>query len=234
MQRSGFEVFRYETKSLEAALIQKLARTISGLNASLTLLASGYVQELTAILRMLDEFTEDITFLCFATNSAEDEKLIRNYLDDFYQEDFSDLSKPFLSTLSRKIPPRKKIHAAIARNPHQSSNPSDVQALHGVLGQAHSGFVHAASVHILEMYGGNPPNFHISGMAGTPRVAEYERYLWNYFYRGLLALMSIALKFGEKDLLGSLYAFRAHIELESGNTDWPEGYEMFKNLKKKS
>ena len=59
----GHLEFRYEPKSLEAALIQKLARTISGLHAILALLRTGLYQEVGVLFRVLDELNEDISFL---------------------------------------------------------------------------------------------------------------------------------------------------------------------------
>ena len=54
---------RYNIHRMEIAIIQKLARCISGLNASLLLLEAGYTQELGALFRTLDEFHEDKAFL---------------------------------------------------------------------------------------------------------------------------------------------------------------------------
>lgn len=58
-------VFRYLERSIHQAIIQKLARIISGLHAARILLSFGFVQELGALQRMLDEFQEDVTFLSY-------------------------------------------------------------------------------------------------------------------------------------------------------------------------
>ena len=62
-ERDGFPAFRYEDQSVEQALIQKAARIASGLNAAFVLLLAGHLQELRAIYRMLDEFSDEIVFL---------------------------------------------------------------------------------------------------------------------------------------------------------------------------
>ena len=69
----GF-VFRYVEQTIHQAIIQKLAKIISGLHAARILLDHGFVQELGALQRMLDEFQEDITFLSYAV-----------IYDDFYR-----------------------------------------------------------------------------------------------------------------------------------------------------
>ena len=93
VKRGSYHVFRYEKQSIEAAVIQKLARVISGLHASLLLLSGGFVQELGVIFRTLDEFNEDILFLCQAIRTGKVTELHRKYLDIFYQEEFDKIYK---------------------------------------------------------------------------------------------------------------------------------------------
>ena len=135
ISRGSYHVFRYEDKSVEAAVVQKCARLISGLKASLVLLRSGYVQELGAMFRMLDEFNEDILFLCQAIRTGELTELHKKYLDAFYQEEFDNPDSAFLSTQRRSTISRQKIHAAISQIPEQKLNPSDNQELHRTLSQ---------------------------------------------------------------------------------------------------
>jgi hypothetical protein len=220
VSRGSYNVFRYENQSVEAAVVQKCARLISGLNASLVLLRTGYVQELGALFRMLDEFNEDILFLCQAIRNGELTELHRKFLEAFYQEEFDKPDNAFLSTQSRPMIPRRKILAAIARIPEQELNPSDCQELHRSLSQAYSGFVHAASPQVMDMYGGDPPRFHVSGMQGTPRIPEFEEDAWNYHYRALLSIMMVALSFKQHELLKELYAFRGYVEQKSRRTEW--------------
>ena len=52
--RTSF-VFRYANNGIREAIVQKLARSISGLNAVFVLLRTGYVQEVGVLLRTLDE-----------------------------------------------------------------------------------------------------------------------------------------------------------------------------------
>jgi hypothetical protein len=46
-------LFRYQEQNVHQALVQKLARLISGLHAARLLLAHGFLQELGALKRML-------------------------------------------------------------------------------------------------------------------------------------------------------------------------------------
>lgn len=223
--------FRYEKQSLEAAVIQKLARVISGLHASLCLLDGGFSQELGGIFRTLDEFNEDILFLCQAIRTGDVTKLHQQYLDFFYQEEFDEPNDPFLSKQKRPTIPRKNIHAAIAKIPENEINRSDSQELNRTLSQAYSGYIHGASGHIMEMYGGNPPRFHLSGMLNTPRLEASIQDAWNYFHRGLGSTMIIAIAFGEQELLQELLSFCQYFEKQSDQTEWESPEKMVKKIK---
>jgi hypothetical protein len=84
------------------------------------------------------------------------------------------------------------------------------------LSQALSGYVHAASVHVLEMYGGNPPRFRVSGMRGTPRETTFVKQAAHYFSRSLAMLMLAAHGLGDTSLFEELRALRDRFETAAG------------------
>jgi len=224
--------YRYNNKSLKAAIIQKLARVVSGLHASIVLLEGGYVQELGAIFRTLDEFNEDIIFLCAGLRARELSDLHNKYLEYFYQEEFNIPNNPFLSDQKRPTIPRKKIRAAICGMKEYPLNPSDAAEVHRTISQAYSGYVHGASPHIMEMYGGHPPKFYVSGMKGTPRIAQFASNCSDYFYRGLHSIMLISLSFNEKAFFDKLVEFRKYFEIESDKTDLDKYEGYIKKIKR--
>lgn len=231
VKRGTYHVFRYKKQSIEAAAIQKLARIISGLNASLLLLKHGFVQELCVIFRTLGEFNEDIIFLCKAMQSVVITELHQKYLNSFYKEEFNVPDNPFLSEQNRLTIRRKKIHAAVAKMSENELNSSDAIELKRTVSQAYSGYIHGASVHIMDMCGGNPPEFYLSGMLNTPRISESIKDTWNYFYGGLISVMMVATSFNEQKLLADLYSFRTYFEKQSGRTEWEHPESMIKKLK---
>src|SRR5437016_1486823 len=83
----GF-AFRYVEKTLHQALVQKLARCVSGLHAARLLSMEGLVQEQGVLQRMLDEVQEDITFLACSVVFNDTTPLHAAYLDAFYEEEF--------------------------------------------------------------------------------------------------------------------------------------------------
>lgn len=214
--RHGLPAFRYEKQSLEQALVQKAARVVSGLHASLLLLHAGHLQELRAIYRMLDEFGEDIVFLGDVIVSGQLGDLHKEYLDDFWAEEFDVEGKPFQSRQKRKRVRRAKIQAAIARQSVFPMNPSDGQRIHETLAKTYAGYVHGASPHIMEMYGGQPGRFHTSGMLGTPPFEFAIREAANYFYRGLLNVLYVAMLLRCAQAEGSLREIKNHFESVTG------------------
>ena len=214
----GF-VFRYQEKSVHQALIQKLARIVTGLHAARILLEKGFVQELCVLQRMLDELQEDVTFLSYGIIFGELTGLHKKYLTAFYEEDFDNPHDPVTSANKRVMIPRKKIRAYIVRMDKSANrNPSRGVEVSKFLQKAYSGFVHAASPHIMDMYGGNPPRFQVSGMRGTPKIVAHSSDLWNYFFRGILAFLFSAKAFGNDRLVGKLLSYRDQFEEQSSTS----------------
>ena len=185
----GHQYFRYEEKSIQQAIVQKLARMVSTLRAAYLLLDHGFVQEVGALQRILDELQADVIFLRTGVDDLTD--LHRKYLSAFYEEEF-DAEDALGSTQKRPMIPRKKIHAHNARQyaklPAKALDPSRGSELQRTLLKTYSGYVHAASPHIMDMYGGIPPRFHMKGLRGTPLYESHRRDLTNYFRRGLFAV----------------------------------------------
>ena len=208
--------FRYTEKTIHQAIAKKLARIVSGLYAARILLEAGFLQEQAALQRMLDEFQEDVTFLSLAVIFDDVTDLHRRYLDAFFEEEFDKPEDPVASTQRRPMVPRENVRAYIARIEGDGLNPSRGVALGRTLSKAYSGYVHGASPQIMEMYGGNPPHFHVSGMRGTPRVEDYQDDLWNYFYRGICAFGFAAKAFGDESLFESIGRFGDQVAKASG------------------
>lgn len=216
--RNSF-VFRYANKGIHEALIQKLARTISGLNAVAVLLTAGYVQETGVLFRTLDELHEDIFFLASAeTNGARTDRHTQ-FLEAFYSEAVYFRPEGSLDIQKPNLVPRKKIRAHTMNTLGQGVNVSKALTAGESLGTAYSGYVHAASEFIMNMFDGNPARFHIQGMRGTPRVADYAKSAQHYVYRGLMATIIVAKAFGDASLVGELYGFL--VSYESANDRRP-------------
>lgn len=211
-------VFRYREKTIHQAMVQKLARVVSGLHAAQLLLEKGFLQEQAAIQRMLDEFHEDVLFLAYAAINGELTALHQEYLDAFYREEF-DAPTALASSQNRSMVPRKKIRAYVAKVALQGFDPSTGVTLSHTIHSMYSGFVHGASPHIMDMVEGNPPRFHIHGMGGTSRYEDHRYDLYNPFFRAIIALAVVAKTFGDEELFRSLQAYHLEFDKLSGRNN---------------
>lgn len=209
-------VFRHVEKTIQQALVQKAARLISTLHAIDVLLLNGHLQEQATLQRILDEIGEDIFFLAAAITNDQITDRHRQYLEEFYAEEFPDPGNLTARHQKPNMVPRKKIRAYVNRVLSTDPNPSRLSDIGESVSSIYSGFVHASSPQIMDMCGGDPPLFHIEGMLGTPRMAEHIRDAWNYYYRGLTAITVIAKAFGDKPLVDTMYQYIVKFEETSG------------------
>ena len=208
-------VFRYEKHTPEIVAVQKLSRISTGLKASMALLHLGLYQELGSMFRMLDEFREDVHLMCNAIRNQGTSDVQQRFIEEFFQEEF-DSDSPLESTQKRDRIQRKKIQAALAKTSKEVLNPSDAQGVARTLAKVFSGYVHGSSVHILEMYGGNPPHYYLNGMRGTGHEMTFEKTAQICFLRSLCAFFDAAMAFGMDDLAQSIDQF---MEQHYGKTE---------------
>ncbi len=214
VEDESYPRWRFPNEGVAEAVLLKGARIISAINSLLYLLRGGYVQEMGVICRTIDEFFIDIVFLLEGFPDKELSAPQRQFLEDFYQEEFDRPESPLESTQKRKTVRRQKVHAAAGRIMGEVVDTQQAQELFRTLGNAYSGYVHAAYPHVMELYGGNPPKFHLNGMLNTPRAEEAVENLKHYFYRGIQAFMFIARAFNNQPVFNGLKRVRAEFEKE--------------------
>ncbi|NDP47516.1 MAG: hypothetical protein GZ085_03825 [Sulfuriferula multivorans] len=210
----GF-VYRYTEKTIYQALILKLARSISTLRAVDVLLLHGLLQEQASLHRILDEIQEDILFLAAAITNDEITKRHEQYLFAFFAEEFPDPKNTLARHEKPNLPPRKKIRAYVTRVLSTDPNPDQAHNVGEIISSVYSGYIHASAPQTMDMYGGEPPQFYLSGMHETPRMQEHINDAWNYFYRGLMSAIVIAKAFGDKSLVDVMYEYIKRFELTS-------------------
>ena len=166
------------------------------MRAALLLLRNGFVQEQAILHRIIDETNEDIIFLVYAVTNDTVTDLHKQFLESFWEEEIDESGNVMDSKQKRPMIPRQKIRAYLANIKGVELDPSRGVELSRTISKAYSGFVHGASPHIMDMYGGNPPHFHTKGMLGTPRMEEHADDLWNYMYRSFLSHIAVAKALG--------------------------------------
>lgn len=208
--------FRFKEKDIYQAIMQKLARAQSAVRAAYVLLKNGFVQEQAILHRVIDETNEDILFLVYAVTNDTITELHKRFLDAFWEEEIDESETLIDSKQTRAMIPRKKIRAYIANVERAVLDPNRGIELSRTLSKAYSGFVHGASPHIMDMYGGDPPHFHTKGMHGTPRMEEYANDLWNYMYRTFLSHIVVAKALGAEKHVEILNQHKLRFEKNAG------------------
>ena len=215
VKNESYPRWRFPNEGVAEAVLLKGARIISALNSLLYLLRGGYVQEMGVICRTIDEFFIDITFLLEGFPDKELSAPQRQFLKDFYQEEFDRPESPLESTQKRKTVQRQKLYAAVGRIFSDVVDTQQAQELFRTLGKTYSGYVHGAYPHVMELYGGYPPKFHLNGMLDTPRAEEWIENAKHYFYRAIQALMLIAGAFKNLPVFNGLDRVRAEFEKDA-------------------
>ena len=224
--------FRHAEKNDLLQSWLKCVRAVSTLNASLVLLDHGFFQEIGALCRGVDEFTQDVLFLGTCLGDEGPSKQQRQLLEEFFQEEFADLENPLTSVQLRNRVPRSKVLAGIGRIRGSPINPSDSQALHASLYKAFSGYVHGAYVHIMEMYGGprDSLRFHMNGVDSEERYEEWIDAIASCLFRTVIAVQIVARRCGDDELSGVVENILDAFD-QRGQSKAEDPQEMLKRLK---
>jgi hypothetical protein len=234
VESGGRQLFRHREKNDLLLSQLKCVRAVSSLNACVILLQHGYVQEIGALCRCIDEFNQDVFFLGTPLGEDGPSEQQKCLTQEFFQEEFDKIDSPFRSSQQRTRVPRKKVLAGIARVSGQPLNPSDTQEMHRTVHNAFSGYVHGAYVHIMESYGGGPGNlhYHMCGLSGTPRIPEWTKALLNYVYRTMHSVEVVAKRCDDAAAVQAIQSARFSLETDTGvGLDDPK--EILEKMKRK-
>lgn len=224
---NGMPVFRHQRKNDLLLSYLKLVKIASHQNAAIVLIRAGYVQEVYGLCRMIDEAIEDIYFMAMPLDAGKPSSHQRKLIDEFYQEEFS--GEDFVQSYQeRNRVPRRKVRAGVSRiiGDRIDGWDQDQELKTGAaLAGAFSGFVHGAYVHLMELFGGNPPRFHTRGVLGTPRIQECLENQVNYAYRSLLTAELVGHRTNREDVVYEALDLTVSLARRT-NCIGPEGIKM--------
>lgn len=230
---SGQKQYRYDQHTLYHVAFLKGVRIASGLNACMCLIRGGFAQEVMAIVRTLDDFNDEMTFILENVESGSPSKQQEKFLKDFFQEEFLNPNNPLLNKERRDTVSKKNIWASVARQTGSYANPSDLQKMSQVTNDALSGYVHGSYPHIMEMFGGSPSHFHVNGMSGTPRIPMCIQQVEIYTHRSIMTFDILARNLGLAPLSKFLLETRDYFEKETGYTQPDDLNKVIRTLKKR-
>lgn len=225
---SGQKQHRYAKNTVYHIAFLKGVRVVSGLNACLFLLQGGFIQESMVIIRTIDDFLHEMVFILEKAETGQLDDHQNKFKEDFFREEFKNPNNPLLNETRRETVPKKKIWASAARQMGSYLNPSDLQKMFQVNNDALSGYIHGAYPHIMEMYGGRPPKFHVTGMKAAPRVRMCISQIELYTHRAIMVFEGFAKTLGSQELLEYLHETREYFEKQ---TDYVQPSDLNKHLR---
>ena len=226
--------FRYPHQSDTLLCFLKGVKLISTLNGALVLLNAGCVQECSALFRVAIDCYTDIMFWLLPGDGDKPSQNQDRFFDEFFQEEFEDPAYPLGSQQKRDSVPRKTIMASVAKLTKDTLNPSDGHSTFLTLHRAFSGYLHGAYPHIMELYGGEPPRFHMSGMPNTVRETEGLAQFTTELYRAIMVSELVARKLGLDDRRQAIRVLLVEYETTLGVKSREKPEVLVRGAKKRS
>jgi len=202
-------VFRFEKPDVREYAILQCIRIVSGLRATLHLLAKGYFQEAGVIARTLLEFSHNLNFIHEGFVNKERVPRINKRIQQYFSEHTRTAEERMAKSKKGATFIRKKVYAAIGRMLGKD-NPYRFQQIAKVLEDAYSGYVHGNYINIMEMYNGGKQRFETSGV--LPRTTEWLHYIALIVHPILNQFSTIAIAFNLKELESILIKKRKDLE----------------------
>lgn len=204
--------WRFKEQLPEQAVVVKLARLLSALQAAKILLDSGLVLDVGASKRIFDEMVEDVLFVLGSLGLEGTTSQHERFLKEFWQEEFDVLETAKLTNLDRDRLPRKKIRTFNSKLKGVNIDSEARKNVQEVLGKTYSGYVHGSAAHTMEIYGGENPRFNVFEMKFTPPWNTQAEDLKHYFHRAVCIFGIVAGAFSDQLLLGKLLILRTQLE----------------------
>lgn len=121
--------------------------------------------------------------------------LKKEYLDNFFHEEYDNPYSAFLSTQKRKTISRQKIQAIFAKSISEICNKSDAQKNLRTLTKTYGGYVHGSSVHIIEMMNKNAQGkleYQFFGLPHSTATIDMRDHFESFIYNGICSLIIIS------------------------------------------
>ena len=190
----GQPFYRFKDTTIQAAILLKTARYVSGLHACRLLLNNGFFQELGTLQRSIDDFGQDATFLALAYVTGKVEEIHVTFLSSFWKEEptFED----FLKDQKKKHEiPRSNIQSHISRTLNNDTPEFREIGANKHLSRMYSGYTHGAAPHTMDMYNPVTRAIEVSGSTSRSLLEDHEYDFQNQLFRGvvLIAMVSHAL-----------------------------------------
>jgi len=188
-------VFEYSQHTREVVVILKLLRAVHGIKAQNLLCQEGLFFDMMSIFRCVADCSEEICFLL--EEYPKESQHVKQFIKGFFEHTIDNFDATETSAVLKK-----KIRSAnvrfLAKNPLDDELSKMLKKTY----EAFSGYVHANYSHIMQSYGGIPPNQSFN-LLGIKSISEKKRNipLVVESYRSvLLSMYLVCLKFQQTDI----------------------------------
>jgi hypothetical protein len=148
---------------------------VSAFNASIDLARKGYTQEIGVLLRTLVECSTHIEYVVEPYTSEGHRLKAKKYVEEY----FADSERVPFTAISREHIKQKTVHAALgkalddfAKEIGAAEHRLPAAELYSNSYRILSNYVHARYPEAIDLFGGQPGQFHTKGMGGTPKDLE--------------------------------------------------------------
>jgi len=188
-------VFEYPNGGVEVVAVLKAIRAAQGVSSLELLCRNGLFIEMGAIYRCVSDCTAEVYFLLekYPDQSTHVRKFVRGFFETTIDNHLSRNTEPV---------PTKKIHSAFVRVLTAREQDETVRAMILRIYETFSGYTHANYSHIMQIYGGAPPNLTFN-VAGVPSEQQRQMHMQLVEQARLSvkhSLAFIALVLGRRDL----------------------------------
>jgi hypothetical protein len=161
----------YREAGIKHFCLLKAVRIVSGLHASVGLARMGFTQEVAVVIRTVIECSSQIQFVLVGIQNGSISPEATQLIFDYFQD-----------TERRTVPAKgaqirqKKLHDVIGADldvfKEATEDPRSTTVMLSDIYFRFSYYVHARYPETMDLYGGRPGQFHLNGMAGTPKDIE--------------------------------------------------------------
>jgi len=166
--------FRFQSPANAHFCILKLARAVSGLNASMVLARNGFAQELCVLVRTIIECTTLIDWVLGAVDGTDDyQNAVQSHVASFFADHDRVAGVHTPANLKQE-----RIHKEVGATLDRFLSDSGIEIgrpakeLFSKTYLTYSYYVHARYPECMDMYGGSPSKLHVRGMLQTPKDGE--------------------------------------------------------------
>lgn len=216
LPEKGKERVRYADPDSRHFQVLKAVRVVSGLRASMILLETGHTQEIGVLLRTIQEFLEDITYVQEAHETGQPTAGQKDIINHFFESDLKTTKEMLEGQPKLKRVGHKEKVSSQSRFFSPVANSDHVRHMLNAIYNGLSGYVHGDYPQIMELYeanlSGGSEKFRMRGMLGTAKIKPFQRQIACYIHRSLNIFSVIAKVLGLNELSNSLIEQRKTFE----------------------